>query len=151
MRIGSRLKKKARIQNHAKRKSPTVGALWIKWRTPQVVWKHNIIDAEIIEEEKKDKDNFYYLVGRKDRFAKIFGNRVNLFEIEEILIKTGIKVICQSNDTNIINIIGNFNDKTITEMKKILNINVNLNPSIFKFIKVKKLPINQNFKLNYNL
>ena len=31
---------------------------------------------------KKDKDNFYYILGRNDRFVKIFGNRINLDELE---------------------------------------------------------------------
>ena len=32
-------------------------------------------------------DNFYYLVGRKDRFIKINGLRVNLSEVEDIILK----------------------------------------------------------------
>ena len=34
---------------------------------------------------KRDTDGFYYIVGRKTRFLKIFGNRVNLDEIEQLL------------------------------------------------------------------
>jgi long-chain acyl-CoA synthetase len=34
---------------------------------------------------KKDLDNFYYIVGRKKRFIKLYGNRVNLDETERIL------------------------------------------------------------------
>ena len=32
---------------------------------------------------KKDKQNFYYIVGRKKSFVKILGNRINLDEIEK--------------------------------------------------------------------
>ena len=35
---------------------------------------------------KRDEDGFYFIVGRKKRFLKIYGNRVNLEEID-ILIK----------------------------------------------------------------
>ncbi len=34
---------------------------------------------------KRDKDGFFFIVGRKKRFLKIFGNRVNLDELEGIL------------------------------------------------------------------
>ncbi len=32
-----------------------------------------------------DEDGFYYIVGRKKRFLKIFGNRVNLDEIDRLV------------------------------------------------------------------
>ena len=38
---------------------------------------------------KRDGDGFYYIVGRKKRFLKIFGNRVNLDETER-MIKGGV-------------------------------------------------------------
>lgn len=41
---------------------------------------------------KKDSDGFYYIVGRKKRFLKIFGNRVNLDETER-MIKTQFNAI----------------------------------------------------------
>ena len=34
---------------------------------------------------KRDKDGYFYIVGRKKRFLKIFGNRVNLDETERLL------------------------------------------------------------------
>lgn len=33
----------------------------------------------------RDKEGFYYIVGRKKRFVKIFGNRVNMDEVERLL------------------------------------------------------------------
>ena len=33
----------------------------------------------------RDRDGFYYIVGRKKRFVKLFGNRVNLDEVERLL------------------------------------------------------------------
>lgn len=34
---------------------------------------------------KRDEDGFYYIVGRKKRFLKIYGNRVNLDEIDRLV------------------------------------------------------------------
>lgn len=34
---------------------------------------------------KRDEDGYYYIVGRKKRFLKIYGNRVNLDECERMI------------------------------------------------------------------
>ena len=39
---------------------------------------------------RKKKDGYYYLMGRKDRSVKIFGNRVNL---EDILLINPVKIL----------------------------------------------------------
>lgn len=44
----------------------------------------------------KDKDGFFYIVGRKNRYTKIYGSRVNLSELENILFKKGIDVIMKA-------------------------------------------------------
>ena len=46
---------------------------------------------------KRDKDGFYYIVGRKKRFIKLFGNRVNLDETERLI--KNIKSILEANPT----------------------------------------------------
>ena len=40
----------------------------------------------------KDKNGFYYIVGRKDRYVKIYGIRVDLSELETIFLKKGVNV-----------------------------------------------------------
>ncbi len=50
---------------------------------------------------KRDKDGFYYVVGRKKRFLKIFGNRVNLDEVENLLKKEGIENACTGQDDHL--------------------------------------------------
>lgn len=47
---------------------------------------------------KKDADGYFYVVGRKKRFLKIFGNRVNLVEIEDMLSKAGYETACVGED-----------------------------------------------------
>lgn len=34
---------------------------------------------------KRDADGFYYIVGRKKRFLKIFGSRINLDEVDGLI------------------------------------------------------------------
>ncbi len=47
---------------------------------------------------KRDRDGFYYIVGRKKRFLKIFGSRVNLDEVEGLLKKQGFDCACSGED-----------------------------------------------------
>lgn len=47
---------------------------------------------------KRDRDGFYYIVGRKKRFIKLFGNRVNLDEAEQLLIKNHYSCVCSGKD-----------------------------------------------------
>ena len=49
---------------------------------------------------KFDKDGFYYIVGRKKRFLKIYGNRVNLDETERLIKSrfSDIECACAGDD-----------------------------------------------------
>lgn len=47
---------------------------------------------------KRDEDGFYYIVGRKKRFLKLFGSRVNLDEVEALLKKQGVDCACTGVD-----------------------------------------------------
>lgn len=47
---------------------------------------------------KRDEDGFYYIVGRKKRFLKLFGSRVNLDEVEGLLKKEGFDCVCAGVD-----------------------------------------------------
>ena len=42
----------------------------------------------------RDTDGFYYISGRKNRFLKIFGNRVNLDELEKLMSNWGGEFVC---------------------------------------------------------
>lgn len=47
---------------------------------------------------KRDTDGFYYIVGRKKRFLKLFGSRVNLDEVEGLLQQQGMECACTGVD-----------------------------------------------------
>lgn len=47
---------------------------------------------------KQDTDGFYYIVGRKKRFIKLFGNRVSLDETEQLLAKNHYSCVCGGKD-----------------------------------------------------
>lgn len=43
---------------------------------------------------KRDKDGFYYIVGRKKRFLKMFGKRVNMDEVERLVKESYLGMDC---------------------------------------------------------
>ncbi len=47
-----------------------------------------------------DEDGFYMIVGRKSRFLKMFGNRVNLMDVEKLLQDNGWEAACTGQDNH---------------------------------------------------
>ena len=47
---------------------------------------------------KYDENGLYYIVGRKSRFLKIFGNRIGLDDVENVINASGYSVICGGTD-----------------------------------------------------
>lgn len=48
-----------------------------------------------------DQDGFYYIVGRRKRFIKLYGNRINLNEVEEFIQAEGLNAACIGVDDNL--------------------------------------------------
>lgn len=98
-----------------------------------------------------DKDGFIYLEGRKDRFVKIYGNRVNLEEIEEIIFNYGIQSVCKVMIENKINIYIKEKKKILVkDFQNFLFQKTNLHPSTFVVKMIKELPLNTNLKIDLN-
>lgn len=50
---------------------------------------------------KMDEDGDFFIVGRKNRFLKLFGHRVNLHEVEIFLEKEGYDTACSGEDDHL--------------------------------------------------
>ena len=101
---------------------------------------------------KVDIDGFFYIVGRKKRFLKIFGNRVNLDEIEGLLKKEGYECVCSGKDDEMkLYIVENNSvddlDKRIRDF--IIGI-THLPRSAFKISKISQIPRNEAGKILYS-
>lgn len=46
----------------------------------------------------RDEEGFYFIVGRQNRFLKLFGKRINLDEIERLLQNKGLHCVCTGKD-----------------------------------------------------
>jgi long-chain acyl-CoA synthetase len=50
---------------------------------------------------KRDADGMYYVVGRKKRVLKLFGNRINLEDVEQLVTQLGYSCACAGVDDNL--------------------------------------------------
>jgi acyl-coenzyme A synthetase/AMP-(fatty) acid ligase len=98
---------------------------------------------------KRDADGFYYITGRKKRFLKLFGNRINLDEVESLLKKEGIECACTGEDDQLRIFVTDEGDMQKTASFIIDNTGVNRNG--FKVLLINKIPRNESGKILYSI
>ena len=97
---------------------------------------------------KRDADGYYYITGRKKRFLKIYGSRVNLDEIERMLNDAfpDIECACSGVDDKMTVYITGDADGII----QFLTWKTGINHSAFRAIVVEKIPRNESGKIQYS-
>jgi len=97
-----------------------------------------------------DQNELIYIVGRKKRFLKVFGLRVNLDELETILNNLGYKCLCSGLDNKLkIYFLKKLKKNSNNVIEKVSNI-TKINKSVFKVEFIDKFPRNQFGKILYN-
>ena len=97
---------------------------------------------------KKDVDNYYYIVGRKKRFIKLFGNRVNLDEAEQLLKTIIHDCACTGEDDKMVIFITE--SSRLDEVKKYISTKTGINHSAFIVKIISKIPKNESGKTIYS-
>jgi len=98
---------------------------------------------------KRDNDGYYYIVGRKKRFLKVFGNRVNLDETEG-LVRTAFdrECACSGKDDKMLVYV---TDQTIVaKTRRFLSEKTGLNQSAFEVRVIDAIPKNEAGKTLYS-
>lgn len=96
-----------------------------------------------------DEDGFYYIVGRKKRFLKLFGNRVNLDETERIL-KTEFdtEIVCSGIDDNMYIFVTVSNLEK--DILKFVSDKLSINSHGFNVVTVSEIEKNDSGKIKYS-
>lgn len=95
-----------------------------------------------------DMDGFYYIVGRKKRFLKIYGNRVNLDEIDRLIKgEFEIEVASAGEDDHMYIFITD--EKMADTVRDYVISKTKLNPAAFKTIVIDEIPKNDSGKILY--
>jgi acyl-CoA synthetase (AMP-forming)/AMP-acid ligase II len=97
---------------------------------------------------KKDSDGYYYIIGRKKRFIKLFGNRINLDEAEDVLKTQYVNCACIGTDDKMIIYITE-NGKE-NEVRQFISSKTNINPSAFEVRYIAEVPKNSSGKTIYS-
>ena len=98
---------------------------------------------------KRDEDGYYYIVGRKKRFLKIYGNRVNLDETERMIQSQfdGMECACVGEDDHMqIYVTGKNMETDVTEF---ITNKTGLNWKAFTVHYIEEIPKNESGKKNY--
>lgn len=98
---------------------------------------------------KRDEDGYYYIVGRKKRFLKIYGNRVNLDETERMIQSQfdGMECACVGEDDHMQIYVTDKNmEKDVTEF---ITNKTGLNWKAFTVHYIEEIPKNESGKKNY--
>ena len=90
----------------------------------------------------QDKVGKFYISGRKSRFIKIYGYRLNLDYVEEKLNSKGLNVACigVNEKLYIFSLSSNFKLESFIDLPK----------NAYKLILLKKFPLNDNGKISYS-
>lgn len=94
-----------------------------------------------------DEDGYYYISGRKKRFVKIFGNRVNLDAIEQLVKKNEVECACIGNDNKIMLFITDARIKD-SVLQYLIN-KTGFNSKVFEVIVLSDIPKNARGKCDY--
>lgn len=99
-----------------------------------------------------DEQGFYYITGRSKRFVKIFGNRINLDELEAALSKRfGAFYPCLGWQDKAVLVYSTNANEEPSKIVSWLNGEYKLHPTSFKLRTIDAIPLTANGKPDYKL
>ncbi len=96
-----------------------------------------------------DEDGFYYITGRKKRFVKVWGNRCNLDQVEQLVKPITTTCACAGVDDHITVFVTK--DGLEKEIKDLLAAKTGLNPIAFAVKVIESIPVTASGKIDYQL
>lgn len=95
-----------------------------------------------------DDEGFVYMAGRAKRDAKLFGLRINLDEVEDMLLKHGATAVISRDEK--LRIFCEYGDDAAFEhYRKELAAKLQINYRAFEFVHIEKLPTKGSGKIDY--
>lgn len=118
--------------------------------SPEDLSKNDINNEKLYTGDlaKRDQDGFYYIVGRKKRFLKIFGNRINLDGLEQLLKDITHNCACVGKDDYLVIYITE--KHKIDVVKDFIKSKILLHHSAFDIRFIDTIPKNLSGKINYS-
>lgn len=98
---------------------------------------------------KQDEDGYYFIVGRKKRFLKLFGNRVNLDEVDRMVKSAFPDVDCASTGTDELMKVYITNAEYVNKVETLIEERTHINNRAFTVEVIDKIPRNEAGKTLY--
>ncbi|PSK93976.1 AMP-binding protein [Taibaiella chishuiensis] len=99
---------------------------------------------------RKDEDGFYYITGRINRFVKLFGSRINLDEVEQLLaINLDVPVKAVGIEDKLMLLVTDRPEVDEQTVAALITTTLKLHPSVVKVWTVPELPLTANGKTDY--
>ncbi len=131
------------------------------YRGPNVTMGYAVCKEDLIKDDefcgeyhtgdiaKRDADGYYYIIGRKGRFLKLFGLRVSLDETERILKSQypDADCVCTGDDKRMS--IFTVDERIKDEIIPFISAKTNLHNSAFRVYVVDKIPRNEYGKVKF--
>ena len=108
---------------------------------------HGVLDTG--DMARVDEDGFYYITGRKKRFVKVWGNRCNLDQVEQLVKPITTACACAGVDDHITVFVTK--DGLEKEIKDLLASKTGLNPIAFAVKVIEAIPVKDSGKIDYQL
>ena len=96
-----------------------------------------------------DEDGFYYITGRKKRFVKVWGNRCNLDQVEQLVKPITTTCACAGIDDHITVFVTK--EGLEKEIKDLLASKTGLNPIAFAVKVIEAIPVKDSGKIDYQM
>lgn len=96
---------------------------------------------------ERDEEGFYYITGRKNRFIKMYGNRINLDEVEELTRPIIGECACIGEDDKMKIYVTNKNK--VAEIKSFISNKTGINHLGFEVCYITEIPKNESGKTIY--
>ncbi|MBW7900590.1 MAG: AMP-binding protein [Rhodocyclaceae bacterium] len=98
---------------------------------------------------RRDADGYYYITGRLKRFLKLFGHRINLQDVEDMLRTRGHDAACGGHDDHLVIYLNDADSVHANDLKRQLADTLRAPASAIAVIGVAALPRNDAGKLRY--
>lgn len=98
---------------------------------------------------RKDEDGFFYIIGRKKRFVKLYGNRVSLDNLESMLSSKFGKTICVGKDDRV-TIYTEDSTVNFADVVSYVSKQTNINANAFTAQYIEAFPYNESGKIEYS-
>lgn len=94
-----------------------------------------------------DEDGFFTIVGRRKRFLKVFGHRVNLDDLESLLRRAGFECVCGGTDDRLRVYACGVEAETV---KAAVIAHTGLSAHMFQVVPITEIPRQESGKVNYS-